>query len=460
MQIFIFHPRCYSFNTILRIKPLIIDLSESNYRRSFHMDFNTLLTRFGFNSSNFVNKTIEPIPLDEGFIYEVEEDYRIHLCPHCNNELLHIHGYKWIEIKLSSNLSNKEYLRVKRIRYKCPKCGKTHTFPLEGIERNKVISNYVETAIKKEFFEVQSFSTIAKRYDISTMQVIRIFDKFTEKVPRRPLPECLCIDEKHFESESGGKYAVVLSDFYSGEIIDVLENRQMPYLERYFSNISFSERSNVKVFISDMYDGYSRIKNRFFPKALFVIDLFHVVKNLATAINKLRIRTYNHYTYDETIERHFMKTNWRFFLMDERRIRHSDYHSKKYDVYIPYSEIILRCLKKNIDFWDGYTVLQELLHYDRYDTFTEAMKFIERIIAKLTSSGNDLLCKVAESYSRLKVGIVHGLAKNQTEKRFSNAIAENNNTHIQRVIDIAYGYKNFKRFRARIMLILTYKNQR
>ena len=88
------------------------------------------------------------------------------------------------------------------------------------------------------------------------------------------------------------------------------------------------------------------------------------------------------------------------------------------------------------------------------------MKFMERIIAKLTSSGNDLLCKVAETYDRWKAGIINGLARNQTGKRFSNAIAENNNTHIQRVIDVAYGYRNFKRFRARIMLILTYKNQR
>lgn len=424
------------------------------------MDFNTLLTRFGFNSLNFVNKPIEPIPLGDGFIYEVEEDYRIRLCPFCNNDLLHIHSYKWIEIKLSSTIGRKEYLRIKRIRYKCPKCGKTHTFPLEGVERHKTISNFVETAIKQEFYEIQSFTTIAKRYDVTPMQIIRIFDDYTRHVPRRPLPEYMCIDEKHFEGDTDGKYVVVISDFFTGEVIDVLENRQMPYLDRYFSNISFYERNNVKVFITDMYDGYFAIKKKYFPKSMFVIDLFHVIKNLTNAVNKLRIRTYNHYMFDETIERHFMKNNWKVFLMDQRKIRRNEYHSKKFDVCIPYGEIILRCLKQNLDFWDGYTVMQELLHYDKYETYSEAEKFIERIIAKLTSSGNDLLCKVAETYSRWKIGIIHGLARNQTGRRFSNAIAENNNSHIQKVIDVAYGYKSFKRFRARIMLILTYKNQR
>ena len=85
---------------------------------------------------------------------------------------------------------------------------------------------------------------------------------------------------------------------------------------------------------------------------------------------------------------------------------------------------------------------------------------MDRIIAKLNSAGDELLVKTAESYERWKVGIISGLAKSQTGRRYSNAIAENNNSHIQRVIDVAYGYKNFKRFRARIMLVLTYKNQK
>ena len=424
------------------------------------MDFNTFFIRFGFDSSNFVNKPPKIIETNDGYIYEVEEEYKQRICPFCNHQHLQIHDYKWIKINLSSTKGIKETLRIKRIRYKCPQCYKTRTFKLEGIERNKSISEFVKTAIQNEFYEIQSFSTIADRYDVSLNQVINIFDEYTKKMPRRPLPEYLCIDEKHFEGDTDGKYAVIISDFFTGDVIDVLENRQMPYLDEYFKNISFKERSNVKVFISDMYDGYSTIKNRYFPKAMFVVDLFHVVKLLTSAVNKIRIRTYNQIAIEDTLERHFMKTNWRYFLMDYMKIYEKEYHSKKFDAYINFGEIIVRCLKMNIVFWDGYNVLQELLHYDKYETYTESERFMNRIIAKLNSSGDELLEKVAESYKRWKVGIIHGLARNQTGKRFSNAIAENNNSHIQRVINVAYGYRNFKRFRSRIMLILTYKNQR
>ncbi len=331
---------------------------------------------------------------------------------------------------------------------------------MQGVERSKTISNFTLNAIKQEFYNIQSFSTIASRYNVSLSQVINIFDDFTKIMPRRPLPEYLCIDEKHFESESDGKYAVILSDFFTGEVVDVLENRQLPYLDEYFKKIPLAERNNVKVFISDMYDGYSTIKNRYFPKAMFVVDLFHVIKLLSTAINKLRIRTYNLYASEGTLERHFLKTNWRYFLMDLYKIKRNEYHSKKFDTYIEFQEIILRCLKLNQNFWFGYDVLQELLHYDKYETYSEAERFMERIIAKLNSTGDELLIKIADSYKKWKVGIIHGLARNQTGRRFSNAIAENNNSHIQRVIDVAYGYRNFLRFRARILLILTYKNQR
>ncbi len=424
------------------------------------MDFNTILIRFGFEPSNFVNKPLVIIPTDDGVIYEFEENYRQHICPNCNHQSIFIHGYKWINIKLSTTIRRKELLRVKRIRYMCPACGKTHTLKLVGIQRNKSISDFVLTAIKNDFFEIQSFSTIAKRYDVSTMKIIKIFDEYTKLTPRRTLPKYLCIDEKHFEGNTDGKYCVVLSDFYSGEVIDVLPNRQMPYLDEYFNNISFKERNNVKVFISDMYDGYSTVKNKYFPNAMFVIDLFHAIKLLTTTLNKIRIRTYNQYAEEGTLEKHFMKTNWRFFLMDQFKIYKDEYHSKKFDIYISYGDIILRCLKLNMVFWNGYSALQELLHYDKYETWSEAESFMNRIIAKLKSSGDELLIKVADSYKKWKVGILNGLARNQTGRRFSNAIAENNNSHIQRVIDIAYGYGNFNRFRARIMLILSYKNQR
>ena len=62
------------------------------------MDFNTILTRFGFDSSNFVNKPVNTIEIEDGFIYEVDEAYYQHICPKCNHQFMFVHSYRWMEI--------------------------------------------------------------------------------------------------------------------------------------------------------------------------------------------------------------------------------------------------------------------------------------------------------------------------------------------------------------------------
>lgn len=370
------------------------------------MDFNTILLRFGLDSDCFINKELSAIQTSEGMVYEVEEAYKERVCPFCNHFKLNIHDYSWIHIRLNSTINLSEILYIKRIRYKCVQCGKTKTFELQGIRQNNSISNFTINAIKQEFFKIQSFSTIAERYGISTTQVINIFDEYTKIMLRRPLPEYLCIDEKHFEGDTDGKYVAILSDFFSGDIIDVIPNRQLAYLERYFQNIPLRERENVKVFISDMYDSYSTIKYRYFPKAIYVVDLFHVVKLLTTAVNKLRILTYKQYTLEDSIERYFMKNNWKLFLTDFNKIYKNDYYSKKYNCYIEYGQIILKCLSLNNAFWNGYNVLQELIQYDKYETYTEAEKFMNRIINRLEATNDEGLLQVAASYKKWKAGII------------------------------------------------------
>ena len=49
-----------------------MELLVVQLRRSFHMDFNTLLLRLGIRSDNFTNKYNEPIPIENGFLYDVD----------------------------------------------------------------------------------------------------------------------------------------------------------------------------------------------------------------------------------------------------------------------------------------------------------------------------------------------------------------------------------------------------
>ena len=74
-----------------------------------------------------------------------------------------------------------------------------------------------------------------------------------------------------------------------------------------------------------------------------------------------------------------------------------------------------------------------------YRPYTEAEKFV-KIVAKLNTTGDEPLLKVAASYQKWLVGIVSGLAKNQTGKRFQT-LSQKVTPHIQRIINVAYGYR-------------------
>ena len=51
-----------------------------------------------------------------------------------------------------------------------------------------------------------------------------IFTAYVD-LKRLPLPEILCVDEVYINISEKEKYTLVLMDFETGEIIDILHNR-------------------------------------------------------------------------------------------------------------------------------------------------------------------------------------------------------------------------------------------
>lgn len=284
------------------------------------MDYNSLLSRLGLDPSNFVNKANDPIKTETGFIYEVDQTKDKVPCPACKSKLIYVKGYFVTEINCSETNHITDTLRVRKVRFKCRECGKTFTPELNGIAPYAKTSLQTLQLIYREFSSKITFSDIGKRYGLSTNRIIQIFDEKIRYVPRRPLPEVLCIDEIKFQTDIDRKYACILYDFFEREIVDIIISRQMPYLREYFDNFKANELNNVKIVISDMYDGYATISRHYFKKAVHVVDMFHVIRLPTTAINTLRVRTMNNHTDKGSVEYNFMKKNWKLFLCRHRKI--------------------------------------------------------------------------------------------------------------------------------------------
>lgn len=241
------------------------------------MDFNTILLRLGVDPSNFSNRLNEPIKTKDGYIYDVIQNEDFRQCLYCNSKNVIIHGYFYTEINCSETDHIKDILRIKRIRFKCKECNRTYCPSIRGLSRYSKTSNQTKDMIIKDFTKNITFADIAKRYSLSTARIIQIFDENIKYVPRKKMPIVLCIDEIRFKVDSDQNYCCILYDYNSSEIVDIIKNRKLAYLDEYFAKLPQKEKDVVRIFISDMYDGYATIKRKHFNKALHIVDLFHVI---------------------------------------------------------------------------------------------------------------------------------------------------------------------------------------
>lgn len=425
------------------------------------MNYNTFLIRFGIEPDNF--KPIESIPIktDTGYSYYLEQRTDINrICPNCNSKNVVIHQYDVVKLNITTNENVTDELIIKKVRFRCKKCNSTFTNEIEGVDRYSKITNYVKSDITNDFFKKYTFNQIARKYNISPGYVIQLFDKTFDFVPRGKLSKIVCIDEFHFSKYYDQNYCVVITDFESKKIIDVIKNRKKAYLEEYFSTYSWNELDKVEYFISDMYDEYKTIKSKFFPKAVHIIDMFHIISQLTNAINIVRNKVLKDKNLIEfnSPEYNFMKKNWKFFLCRTRKIPDKYYTYQKTGEVFNYADLVFKCIKKDSELSLAYITLQDMFKYKSGIYDMKIDEWIEYIAERLLNSSREEIKKVGATFIKWKNEISNAYLQDSRKQKLTNATAEGMNNKIKTIIKSANGFNNYDRFRKRILLIYRYES--
>lgn len=133
-------------------------------------------------------------------------------------------------------------------------------------------------------------ASVAQDLNVSDAYVFETFMQCVS-LPRLPLPDILSIDEVYMKFDKANLYPVILMDFRTGQIIDLLPNRYTQTLEDYFLHIPREERNKVNIIIFDMYDTYLDLAERYFPNASIVFFLHYGCegrKNMSREMKKQR----------------------------------------------------------------------------------------------------------------------------------------------------------------------------
>ena len=173
-------------------------------------------------------------------------------------------------------------------RWKCsnPDCNYTASDEFPFLESRKRTTKIIPILIIKELKDLnKSCAQVAREFHVSDTYVHQIFMQYVD-MPRKKLTQIISIDEVFLNISEECKYALVIMDFVTGDILDVLPSRREKYTSSYFLSIPMAERDAVQFQISDMYNPYIKYTNRYFRNAKPICDSFHVLQWLLVLIGR------------------------------------------------------------------------------------------------------------------------------------------------------------------------------
>ena len=350
-------------------------------------------------------------------------------CPCCGEETEKIHDYRNQTIKAGELNGYLAEIVYRKRRYRCTECGKRFYEDNSFVGRYKRMTKLMVMRLTTMVKGTKSFTEVGKELGISTQTVIRYFNlRGFSKLGK--LPEVLGIDE--FRGNTGGeKYHVSITDPKNRKMLDVVHKRSESFLSQYFRSFPKEERDKVKYFVSDMYKPYARLAESWFPKAEFIVDRFHWIRQLFWAFENVRKR----------IQNTFGKDHRRYFKHSRKLLM------KRFDELKDDSKqqvLILLGLSPDLSSAHFYKEkLQAIL--DMSDSKEQKKAFI-KMCDGMKQSGIPELEKCADTYYNWLKGILASF-----DYPYSNGFTEGNHNKIKVLKRNGYGYKNFERFRKRIL---------
>lgn len=368
-----------------------------------------------------------------------------HICGHVYDSKIHKHGFKTSLIKLPQVSNMNTYLKLRKQRYKCYHCGHTFTLETSVVDKHCFISNNTKHAIALEAQNKISERDIAKRYNVSSSTVNRtIYGLYEMYKPNfNYLPENLCFDEFKSVKEAAGAMSFIFCDASNGTIIDIVEDRRLSSLKRYFSHYSREARARVKHIVIDMYKPYIVLIKELFPNAKIIMDKFHIVQLISRSLNKTRVTIMNKQREDYNK----LKRYWKLLLKNRNDLDiKNHYWSPCFRSYLCEEDIVNHLLTLNPELADTYELYQDLLNVIK----TKNINRLDYILGNY-----DELYPNISQYMRKSIRSIiinYSYVINMINSPYSNGVLEGINNKIKVIKRISFGFRSFVHMKARILI--------
>lgn len=237
----------------------------------------------------------------------------------------------------------------------------------------------------------------------------------------------LGIDEIQYRV--GHKYLTLVFQIDEGfkRLLWVGEDRKAKTLLRFFKDFGEERTSKLEAICSDMWKAYISVIKKKAPKAVHVLDRFHIMKYFNEAIDKVRSeesKKLKQEGYEEVLK------NSRWVLLKKKKNLKENQLSKLKDI-----------LRYNLKTVKCYLLRESFQKFWEYKSEYWAKKFLKRWTFIAMRSKIEPIKKVAKMLRRHEGLILNWFA---TKKRLSNGVVEGFNCKAKLTIRKSYGFKSFK----------------
>ena len=367
--------------------------------------------------------------MGENIYIKIEHPRKECTCPLCGRQTKRIHDYRQQKIKDITVRGKKVILLLRKRRYVCT-CGKRFYEPNTYIGRYQRTTKRAIESIIGNLASVKSYAEVAREYGTSSNTVIRYFKAVNYPKPSS-LPEVIGIDE--FKGNSGGeKFHAILADIKEKKVIDVLKTRKEVDLCQYFKGY---DRKNVKYFVSDMYKPYAEIAATYFPKAIYVIDRYHWIRQMTWAFEAVRKEEQKRFSKQYRI---YFKHSRGLLLKHEEDLT-EEQHSQV---------CIMLNLAPNLS--TAYFLKEMLYRILKENDPDKQKKLLSDWIEEADESEIQSFKRCAQTYRNWFTPIC-----NSFYCPYTNGFTEGCNNKIKVLKRNSYGLRNFKRFRNKILYMFS-----
>ena len=384
----------------------------------------------------------------KGVTYKIFEgylSYKPKFCPKCGvlfDDKFEKHGFIISNIKIPKVSGYKTILRLHKQRYLCKHCNKAFTLSTTIANYGCNISNYIKKKIAVDLTKKRSEKDIAEDNDVSPNTVERVMDSYyeTQKLYKNYLPEVLLFDEFKSVKTADGSMSFHMCNGITGQTIDIVEDRRLDNLIRYFFYYNYKARSHVRFIVIDMYSPYVSLIKKMFPNAQIVIDKFHLTQLVSRAFNKTRIMIMKKH------KQHYkkLKRYWKLLLKYHEDLDNSVW--KRFTCFehlMTTIDVVEYLINIDEELKQTYLIYQEILHALKTNNY--------KLLKSVLSNQNNHISSYMKTAVKTLLEFLPYI-KNTFTTKYHNGYIEGNNNFIKVIKRIAFGFRSFRRFKARIMI--------